>query len=61
MQMKVERLDHLGVVAGILKELELSKEIDALLPPTDDMKASVGKCAVAMSLCGLGFSQPHSR
>jgi len=34
MQMKIERLDHLGVVAGILKELELSKEIDALLPPT---------------------------
>ncbi|MBT9548958.1 MAG: DUF4277 domain-containing protein [Candidatus Sericytochromatia bacterium] len=57
MQMKIERLDHLGVVAGILKELELSKEIDALLPPTDDMKASVGECVAAMILCGLGFSQ----
>lgn len=57
MQMKIERLDHLGVVAGILKELELSKAIDALLPPTDDMKASVGECVAAMILCGLGFSQ----
>ncbi|MGE3728795.1 MAG: DUF4277 domain-containing protein [Candidatus Sericytochromatia bacterium] len=38
--MKIERLDHLGVVAGILKELELSKEIDALLPPTDDCRCS---------------------
>lgn len=57
MQMKIERLDHLGVVAGILKELELSKEIDALLSPTDDMKASVGECVAAMILCGLGFSQ----
>ncbi|MGE3728488.1 MAG: hypothetical protein AB7I41_23260 [Candidatus Sericytochromatia bacterium] len=39
MQMKIDRLKHLGVEAGILKELELSKDIDALLPPTDDMMA----------------------
>ncbi len=49
-----ERLDHLGIVAGICHEIELIERVDALVGE-DDRKVSVGQAVQAMVLNGLGF------
>lgn len=49
-----QRLDHLGIVAGICNEIGLIETIDAQLPDTG-RKVSVGQAVQAMVLNGLGF------
>jgi len=51
----VERLDHLGVVAGICQEIGLAEYLDALAGP-NQQQVSIGTATVAMILNGLGFS-----
>jgi transposase len=51
----VERLDHLGIVAGICREIGLAEYLDALAGP-NQQQVSVGTATVAMILNGLGFS-----
>jgi len=53
--MHVERLDHLGIVAGICREIGLAEYLDGLAGPTQQ-QVSVGTATVAMILNGLGFS-----
>jgi transposase len=53
--MRVERLDHLGIVAGVCQEIGLAAYLDALAGPTQQ-QVSVGTATVAMILNGLGFS-----
>jgi transposase len=50
-----ERLDHLGIVAGVCREIGLATYLDAVAGPTDQ-QVSVGTATVAMILNGLGFS-----
>jgi transposase len=50
-----ERLDHLGIVAGVCEEIGLSAWLDAQ-EPTNRQQVSVGTATVAMVLNGLGFS-----
>jgi transposase len=50
-----ERLDHLGIVAGVCQELGLAAWLDAQ-EPTNRQQVSVGTATVAMILNGLGFS-----
>lgn len=50
-----ERLDHLGIVAGICQEIELAAWLDALAP-TQQRVVSYGTATVAIILNGLGFS-----
>lgn len=50
-----ERLDHLGIVAGICQEVGLAAWLDALAP-TQQRVVSYGTATVAMILNGLGFS-----
>jgi transposase len=52
---RVERLDHLGIVAGICREIGLAEYLDALAGPRQQ-QVSVGTATVAMILNGLGFS-----
>jgi transposase len=52
---RIERLDHLGIVAGICREIGLAAYLDALAGPTQQ-QVSVGTATVAMILNGLGFS-----
>jgi len=47
-------LGHLGLVAGMCKELKIAETIDRLLPPTEK-HISHGKAVFAMVLNGLGF------
>lgn len=50
-----ERLDHLGIVAGVCREIGLAEFLDAQAPHSRQ-KVSVGTATVAMVLNGLGFS-----
>jgi transposase len=52
---RVERLEHLGIVAGICREMGLADYLDTVAGPTDQ-QVSVGTATVAMVLNGLGFS-----
>lgn len=50
-----ERLDHLGIVAGVCREIGLAKWLDAQDEQSHE-RVSVGTATVAMILNGLGFS-----
>src|SRR6266516_7178532 len=50
-----ERLDHLGIVAGVCQEIGLATWLDAH-EPGNRQQVSVGTATVAMLLNGLGFS-----
>jgi len=50
-----ERLDHLGIVAGVCQEIGLAAWLDAQ-DPDKRQQVSVGTATVAMILNGLGFS-----
>jgi DNA-binding transcriptional LysR family regulator len=50
-----ERLDHLGIVAGVCQEIGLAAWLDAQ-DPGHRQQVSVGTATVAMVLNGLGWS-----
>src|SRR5258708_30294140 len=50
-----ERLDHLGIVAGVCQEIGLAAWLDAQ-DPGNRQQVSVGTATVALVLNGLGFS-----
>ena len=50
-----ERLDHLGIVAGVCQEIGLAAWLDSQ-DPENRQQVSVGTATVAMILNGLGFS-----
>jgi transposase len=52
----VERLDHLGVVASVIKGLGLIEMIDARLLLHDQEEITAGEAVAGMILNGLGFS-----
>jgi transposase len=52
---QVERLDHLGIVAGVCREIGLAEWLDAQDTHSHE-RVSVGTATVAMILNGLGFS-----
>jgi transposase len=52
----VERLDHLGVVASVSKDLGLIEMIDARLLVHDQEEITAGEAVAGMILNGLGFS-----
>ena len=51
-----QRLDHLGIVAGICHEIGLVNTIDGMLPTPSGRKVSCGQATLAMVLNGLGFT-----
>jgi len=53
-EIETKRLDHLGIVAGVCKEIGLVELINELIP--SKRKVSVGGATLAMILNGLGFS-----
>jgi Domain of unknown function (DUF4277) len=50
-----ERLDHLGIVAGVCREIGLAEWLDAQDSQSHE-RVSVGTATMAMILNGLGFS-----
>jgi len=53
---KVERLDHLGIIAGAIKDLGIIEMIDARIIPDDQEEISTGDAVAGMIINGLGFS-----
>ena len=49
-------LDHLGLVAGMCRDLGLAKIIDRLSPPDPRMVITLGECVELMVINGLGFT-----
>lgn len=52
---KVLNLDHLGIVAGIIDEMELVEEVNKIVGITTQEIVSPGQVMKAMILNGLGF------
>lgn len=51
-----QRIDHLGIVAGICREINLVNIIDESLPTPSNRKVSCGEATLAMILNGLGLT-----
>ena len=52
---QTDRLDHLGIVADVCREIGLAAWLDAQAPQSAQ-HVSIGTATVAMVLNGLGFS-----
>jgi len=53
---QIERLDHHGIVAGIIDELKIVEIIDGQIEADDQEEVSTGEAVKAMIINGLGFS-----
>jgi transposase len=54
-ELVIEKLDHLGIVAGVVDQIGLVECIDARLGRYEDERISAGQVLKAMILNGLGF------
>jgi len=52
----VERLDHLGVVASVIKDLGIIEMINARVPPHTQEEITTGEAIAGMIVNGLGFA-----
>jgi len=52
---KVLNLDHLGIVAGVIDEMELVEEVNKIVGIKNKETLSPGQVMKAMILNGLGF------
>jgi transposase len=55
-RVRIERLDHLGVIASVINDLGLVRLIDARLTPDDQEILTPGEAIKGMILNGLGFA-----
>lgn len=53
---EVERLDHLGIISGVISDLKLVELIDERIPGDNREEISCGETIAGMILNGLGFS-----
>jgi len=56
MQGEAQRIDHLGIVAGVIKEIKLIELIDEHISTNDKEEISTGEAVAGMILNGLGFA-----
>ena len=54
--LRIERLDHLGVIASVIKDLGLINMINARLVPDAQEVLTPGEAIAGMILNGLGFA-----
>lgn len=52
---QTQNLDHLGIIAGIIDDLELENIVDSIIPKHPREKISSGKIVKAIIINGLGF------
>lgn len=53
---KVEDIDHLGIVAGVIQDLGVIDMIDSRIPPDGREEITTGEAIAGMIINGLGFS-----
>ena len=51
-----KRLDHMGVVAGTIRDLGIIEAIDTCIPTSKQEIVSTGEATAAMILNGFGFT-----
>ena len=56
MNLKIKRLDHHGIVAGVIDDLKLVELIDQHLPQDEKQEITPGEAIKGMIMNGLGFS-----
>ena len=56
LEYETKRLDHLGIVAGICKQIDLVNMIDGLLPTPSERRVSCGQATQAMVMNALGLT-----
>jgi|SRR5438876_3619160 len=54
--LRVERLDHFGLIVSVIKNLRLIEMIDARLVPDAQEEITPGEAMAGMILNGLGFT-----
>lgn len=55
MKIEVKRIDHLGIVAGTIKDLDIVNMINSQIGTNDQEEISAGEVVAGMILNGLGF------
>ncbi len=55
MEYRSKRMDHLGIVAAVCKEIDLVERIDRIIKPNSQQKVTTGEAVMAMVLNALGF------
>jgi len=59
--LEIKRMDHHGLVMGVIKDLDLINQIDSRVGCYSDERTSIGERVAALILNGLGFTaQPVS-
>ena len=56
MNLKIKRLDHHGIVAGVIDDLKIVSLIDQYLPQDDKQEITPGEAIKGMIINGLGFA-----
>lgn len=56
MKVLVEQIDHLGIIAGTIKELKIVEMIDSRIPTDPKEEITAGEAVAGMVINGLGFS-----
>ena len=59
MDLEIKRLDHLGIIAGVIKDLKLIESIDQRLQKDKNGQEMItpGEAIAGMIMNGLGFSE----
>ena len=52
----VKRIDHHGLVAGVIDDIQIPTIIDSCLPPNGQESVTFGEAVKAMIMNGLGFT-----
>ena len=56
-EVQIQSIDQLGLVMGMIRELEIMDQIDTMLPSkSEDKKVSCATGVAAMILNGLGYA-----
>ena len=56
MGIKIKRIDHHGIVAGVINDLKIGPLLDQYLPQDDQQEITPGEAVKGMIMNGLGFA-----
>ena len=54
--LKINRLDHHGIVSGVIEDLKIVSLLDQYLPQDDKQEITPGEAVKGMIMNGLGFA-----
>lgn len=51
----INRMDHLGLIAGVVREIGIFEYIDSVIPPDPQEVLTTGECVLAFIINALSF------